>query len=140
MSVYIVDNGGSYSDRKIWFVEPTAEEAPLLEELVAAFGRAWPRDLCRRCKSTEADQKHHSRYETFHLIAKVHEADWFRGRASLRDLTEAMELQIRDECEDVEAAALCFTRCKQILDPKGEGYWDKHDFSLPERGECKPWR
>lgn len=45
MSVYIIHNGRSYSDKRVYFVEPTPAEEHVFSELLACYAKAWPRGL-----------------------------------------------------------------------------------------------
>lgn len=140
MSVFIIHNGGTYSDRRIYFVEPASPgEFRLVDELLACWGKAWPHGVCRNCgrkRGARDDRQYHHDYETARLLAKVDQAEWFTGRIPVTEFVDEISGQIRDECQDVVAARRVLAICKEVLPP--DTYFDSapDDFRVASPKIC----
>lgn len=78
---YIIDNGRSYSDHKIYFVDA---DPAVFEPLWSAYTKAWP-DNCLRCGKADGsqlcplgdrDRRWHVDPEVIRLIGIVNDCDW----------------------------------------------------------------
>lgn len=116
---YIIDNGRSYSDHRIFFVEADPAQ---FDPLWAAYEKAWP-DVCRRCgKVGESGMPkcvasvYHVNPDRFSLVAVVDSLTW-------RDASAKMTLaawlgwhncNFQDDTDDI-AAAEEFRRLGRLL-------------------------
>lgn len=147
-TVFIIHNGGVYSDKAIYFVSAAdPREFQLLDELLTCWAKAWPNDVCRICGKTwadrEADKKDylvaHSTFEGVHLLAKVSEAEWFCGRMTPAELVDRIAWQLNSGTLDVAAAQRCLAICKEIA----PGYYfdvEPSDFNTEPLKPCRVMR
>ena len=119
---YIIDNGRSYSDHKIFFVEADPTQ---FEPLWAAYEKAWP-DVCLRCGKGVDGQKcprdgyrwHHASNDRMCLIAVVDSLTWRDASAKmpLAAWLECNNCSFHDDTDDI-AAAEEFRRLGRLLYP-----------------------
>lgn len=129
---YIIDNGRSYSDHRIFFVEADSAQ---FEPLWSAYTKAWP-PLCLKCgeaitvKCTISRWPDHETPECFSLIAVADDLSW-------RDTSSKMTLKAWLEWNDCNfdetvsdtAAADEFKRLGKLLLP-GFLDWMSGPFEL----------
>lgn len=110
--IFIFNNGRSYSDRRIYFIEPAASEVEKLAEFFDNYAKAWP----------DPDN-----FGYGFLIAKVRDADWFSTRCTTAQFIEDVEFLMPERCFDVEAAQKCLAVAQSLLP---ENYWQEREFFL----------
>lgn len=99
--VFIVSNGRSYSDRKIYFIQPTIDELPYFKQLLDEYAKAWP----------VANED----YGRAHVLAVVEHAEWRTTFYSVVNFVDDLAYLMHESCADVNAAKTCWTLARLLL-------------------------
>jgi hypothetical protein len=104
---YILDNGKSWSDHRLYFIEADPAD---FEPLWALYAKAWPR-VCHGCGCGDtlgtrcATGRAHYLPNAYTLVAVASSFEWrVGGSASIFDWLEAIGMGLDDSVADVEAA------------------------------------
>lgn len=104
---YIIDNGKSWSDHRLYFIEADPTD---FEPLWALYAKAWPR-VCYGCGRGDISGTHcatgraHCLPDAYTLVAVAPSFEWrVGGSASILDWLEAIGMGLDDSVADVEAA------------------------------------
>lgn len=123
--IYVVDNGGNHSDRRIYFVLVNTQDIQRMDVLITAMQKAWPYG---RTRDRPADRRGHPA-----LLGKVQPIEWAAATCSLQefadDLLTTLLCGLEDECADLQAATECARMAKQIANIEEEAY-PTFEFSL----------
>ena len=101
MPVFIIHNGREYSDRKIYFVEPTDEELPYFIQLLAEYAKAWPVGT--------------QNYGRMHVLGVVAQAEWRTSLCKVADFIDDLEYLMHESCADLTAAKTCWSLARVLL-------------------------
>ncbi len=142
MPVFIIHNGREYSDRKIYFVEPTDEELPYFTQLLAEYAQAWPAGI--------------REYGRMHVLGVVAQAEWrtslckvmsrFSVASSTRsacltidgsttDFIDDLEYLMHESCADVTAAKTCWSLARVLLPAE---WIEQPEFELVQPKQSAP--
>lgn len=104
---YILDNGKSWSDHRLYFIEADPAD---FEPLWALYAKAWPR-VCHGCGCGDtlgtrcATGRAHYLPNAYTLVAVASSFEWrVAGSATILDWLEAIGMGLDDGVADVEAA------------------------------------
>ncbi len=121
MPVFIIHNGREYSDRKIYFVEPTDEELPYFTQLLAEYAQAWPAGI--------------REYGRMHVLGVVAQAEWRTSLCKVIDFIDDLEYLMHESCADVTAAKTCWSLARVLLPAE---WIEQPEFELVQPKQSAP--